>query len=60
MYAELNNLYRNARVSTDVKLLMNIAMYQRIVEGSCTEDEYDLFNDIWFEVSNIKTLQYIK
>lgn len=26
LYSELNNLFKNARINADVKLLMNIAM----------------------------------
>lgn len=62
LYAELNNLFKNARMGSDAKLLMNIAMKQKVINGMISESdyEYDLFNRYWLDINDVQTLLYIR
>lgn len=60
LYSELNNLFKNARMGSDVKLLMNIAMKQKVINNEFTDDEYDLFNRYWLDINGVQTLNCIK
>ena len=60
LYSELNNLFKNARMGSDVKLLMNIAMKQKVINNEFTDDEYDLFNRYWIDINDVQTLNCIK
>lgn len=60
LYSELNNLFKNARMGSDVKLLMNIAMKQKVINDEFKDDEYDLFNRYWIDINDVQTLDYIK
>lgn len=60
LYSELNNLFKNARMGSDVKLLMNIAMKQKVINNEFKDDEYDLFNRYWLDINDVQTLDYIK
>ena len=40
-------------MGSDVKLLMNIAMKQKVINNEFTDDEYDLFNRYWIDINDV-------
>ena len=60
LYNILNNLFKNARMGSDVKLLMNIAMKQKVIDNEFKDDMYDLFNRYWLDINDVQTLNCIK
>ena len=46
----------------DAKLLMNIAMMQKAIDGTDLQsiNEYDLFNRYWVDINEVQTLLYIR
>lgn len=49
-------------MGSDAKLLMNIAMKQKVINGMISESdyEYDLFNRYWLDINDVQTLLYIR